>query len=98
MQTVQGLLVGCESTPIWKQSLGSGDVPQLVSLELTSLAEWLSLFVWAALCSKMVVWLLELSCFTSGQLGLLSACGHGDVLSEFLFCFPLVSPLEVDVI
>lgn len=24
----------------------------------------------------------------------LPACGQGDVLSEFLFCFPLVSPLE----
>lgn len=54
IQTDQVLLAGCESTPIWKQYIHSGAVPELISLELISLAEWLILFVWAVCCSEMV--------------------------------------------
>lgn len=69
VQPEQVLLVGSESTPIWKQYVRSGAVPGLIRLELISLAEWLILFVWAARCSKTVVWLLDPGWFASGQLG-----------------------------
>lgn len=99
MQTDQVLLVGCESTPVWKQYIHSGAVPELISLELISLAEWLILFVWAACCSKMVMQLLDPSWFTSGQLGV---CLHVAVemcsqSSFYYYFFFLVSTLEVEV-
>lgn len=70
MQTEQVLLVGHKSAPIWTRYIRSGAVPELISPELISLAEWLVLFVWAARRSEMVLQLLDPSGFTSGQLGL----------------------------
>lgn len=92
MQTDQVLLVGRESTPIWKQYIHSGAVPELISLELIRLAEWLILLVWAACCSKMVMQLLDLSWFTSGQLGV---CLHVavEMRSQSSFCIFLWHPL-----
>lgn len=70
MQAEQVLLVGHKSAPIWTRYIRSGAVPELISPELISLAEWLILFVWAARRSEMVLQLLDPSGFTSGQLRL----------------------------
>lgn len=92
IQTAQDLLLGRESSPIWKEHIHGGSVPELISLELIILAQWLLLFVWAACGSRTVPWLLDLSGITSGQLG---ACLH--VAMEMLpLCFSSVSPLEMD--
>lgn len=92
IQTAQDLLLGRESSPIWKEHIHSGSVPELISLELIILAQWLLLFVWAACGSRTVPWLLDPSGITSGQLG---ACLHV-AMEMFPLCFPSVSPLEMD--
>lgn len=103
MQTDQVLLVGCESTPIWKQSIHGGAVPELISLELISLAEWLSLFVWAARCSKMDMRLLNPSWFTSGQLEVclhvaMEMCSWCSFYFYIFLIFFFVSPLDINAI
>lgn len=39
IQPAQDLLLGHESSPIWKEHIHGGAVPELISLELTILAQ-----------------------------------------------------------
>jgi len=63
-------------------------VPELVSLELISLAEWLVSFAWAARRFEVVVRLLGPSWLAAGQLGVAA-----EMRSQGSFCVLVRCPL-----